>query len=458
MVTKKIIYIGGMHCASCKKLLEDEFGRIPGVMKVKVGVKEGRAEISYEKKMIPDFSEIKKVAEKFGYSCRENIFFDSRDEKKDNWKEWIMALVAVAVIYAVYKFLAKNNISVDPEKLGANLYIPLLAGLTASISSCLVIVGSVVIAFGEKYISEGENSFKRILAPNLAFHFGRIGSFFLLGGLLGIIGGQINISGRFVSFYTISIALVMGWLGFNILGFVPSITEIGIKPPKFLVGYWDRIKYSNHKLAPVALGALSFFLPCGFTQSMQIFALASGSFWAGSVSLLLFSLGTMPMLLFLGVTTSFTRDRGMKISQKAAGMLIIAFAVFTFNSGLGLFEVRSNILGTPNNQKNSSQNNASPVNSHGSISNDADLQTVEMHITNSGFNPNILELKKGQPAKWVIYGDQISSCTGKIIVPGLDITQNISSGPNIITFTPEKSGEIPFSCWMGMVRGKFIVR
>jgi len=84
-------------------------------------------------------------------------------------------------------------------------------------------------------------------------------------------------------------------------------------------------------------------------------------------------------------------------------------------------------------------------------------QLVEMHITYAGFEPSTIKIKKGIPVKWVIYGDQVSSCTNKIIVPALNISKSIVSGTNIVNFTSQTSGTIDFSCWMGMVRGKFIV-
>lgn len=65
--------------------------------------------------------------------------------------------------------------------------------------------------------------------------------------------------------------------------------------------------------------------------------------------------------------------------------------------------------------------------------------------------------KKGVPVRWVIKGDNITGCTNKIIIPSLGISQALNAGDNIVRFTPNKAGEIPFSCWMGMVRGKFVV-
>lgn len=80
-----------------------------------------------------------------------------------------------------------------------------------------------------------------------------------------------------------------------------------------------------------------------------------------------------------------------------------------------------------------------------------------MRVASWGFQPKVLKIKKDIPVKWIIKGDQITGCTEKIIVPELNIAKTLNSGDNIIMFTPNQLGEIPFSCAMGMVRGKFIV-
>jgi len=88
---------------------------------------------------------------------------------------------------------------------------------------------------------------------------------------------------------------------------------------------------------------------------------------------------------------------------------------------------------------------------------DKNVQIVEMRVTSSGFQPAVLKIKKDIPVKWIVKGDQLSGCTNKIIVPSLEISKALVSGDNIINFTPKTTGTIPFSCWMGMVKGKFIV-
>ena len=81
-----------------------------------------------------------------------------------------------------------------------------------------------------------------------------------------------------------------------------------------------------------------------------------------------------------------------------------------------------------------------------------------MTVDYRGFTPNVINIKKGIPVKWIINGVQVSGCTNKIIVPEYNITKNIINGTNTVRFTPQKEGVISFSCWMGMVRGQFNVQ
>ena len=58
--------------------------------------------------------------------------------------------------------------------------------------------------------------------------------------------------------------------------------------------------------------------------------------------------------------------------------------------------------------------------------------------------------------KLIIDGDTLTSCNNEVIFPSLDIRKKLSRGENVIEFTPTE-GDINFSCWMGMKRGKIKV-
>lgn len=71
----------------------------------------------------------------------------------------------------------------------------------------------------------------------------------------------------------------MFYIGLHILNIVPSITRFGFHLPKKLTTKIDDLQQKESPFIPAIIGVLTFFLPCGFTQSMQLAAVASGSFW-----------------------------------------------------------------------------------------------------------------------------------------------------------------------------------
>jgi plastocyanin domain-containing protein len=130
------------------------------------------------------------------------------------------------------------------------------------------------------------------------------------------------------------------------------------------------------------------------------------------------------------------------VIQKAIGFIILFFAFYTMSSALAIRGIDINFLAKPE---------------VGQVVNTANAQVINMTIDYSGYSPNSFKLKKGVPVKWIIDGTKASGCTNGIMSPDLNIRENIHSGENIIEFTPEEAGTFNFSCFMGMVRGKFIV-
>ena len=85
-------------------------------------------------------------------------------------------------------------------------------------------------------------------------------------------------------------------------------------------------------------------------------------------------------------------------------------------------------------------------------------QIIRMNVTAYGWTPDTFSLKKGVPVKWIIDGKEITGCNNAIQVPKLGLNFNIKKGEQRIEFTPAEAGTIPWSCWMGMIKGTFIVK
>lgn len=194
------------------------------------------------------------------------------------------------------------------------------------------------------------------------------------------------------------------------------------------------------------LGALTFFLPCGFTQAIQLYAISSGSPVKASLALGVFALGTTPGLLGIGGLTSVLKGARGQLFFRLTGLVVVALAFFNISNGLNLTGL-SSVLGA------SSQTQDTQTNSVISES----IQIVKMDQKANGYFPNKFTVKKGVPVKWIVTSNGQGGCASVLTSQKLNIQKVLASGENIFEFTPTEAGQIRFSCAMGMYSGSFTV-
>ena len=191
------------------------------------------------------------------------------------------------------------------------------------------------------------------------------------------------------------------------------------------------------------LGALTFFLPCGFTQSLQLVALASGSFVGGATTMFLFALGTLPSLLGISFISSKATGRTSHLFIHFAGVLVLLLSIFNLRNGMALANINfTQIL----EQRGNAEVAIGAPKKTG-------IQEIAMRVTPSSYVPNELTVQAGSPVRWAIDGSQASGCTSGLVVPDLKINQPLKKGMNVIEFTSTTRGDITFTCSMGMIRG-----
>ena len=445
---KKKLHIQGMHCVSCEILLEKEFKKIPGLRTCKVSHKHGNAEIDCEDSV--PMEKFEKIVHDSGYKLLEEPPDSDRVKKakEEREKPDYLQIVLIAIgLGAIFFVLQRADVMRFFPNFGSqvNVFIALLMGVVASLSTCLALTGGIVMSFGAMvHVHEGkEPSLLARALPHIYFHIGRVGGFVLLGGLLGLLGSKIDYSLNFTGYLTILIAIVMFYVGLQILNIVPNITKLGFHLPKSLSGKIDSLQSNDHHLMPMLIGVMTFFLPCGFTQTMQLAAVASQDLFTGSMIMGAFAIGTMPVLLSVGIGSTYAHQAKMQFFYKFIGVIIVFFGLYSFNSGLVL-------AGSPVTIDFWDRGNATDSVVSG------DVQVVKMDVDWS-FKPNEFKVRKGVPVRWEINGINISGCSNEIVIPSLNIRKKLEQGLNIVEFTPEKEGVIPFSCWMGMLNGRFIV-
>jgi len=329
--------------------------------------------------------------------------------------------------------------------------VVVLIGLVAGFSTCMALAGGLSLGLSAKFVgSHPTATAKEKFRPHLFFVSGRILAYAFLGGVLGLLGMVIKLSALTNSILTFLVALVMLVMGLQLINIFPRLSNFKVTLPKSIgraLGLGQKIREYSHTKA-MTLGALTFFLPCGFTQAMQLYAISTGSFWSGFVVMGLFALGTAPGLLSVGGLTSLVHGSFKEKFFKVAGLALILFSLFNLNNAYTLANL-SSITATPQKQ-DKTINDPNVVMENG-------VQVVRMVEGNRGYSPNRFSIKKGVPVKWVIDAQAPYSCASSLVLQKLGIEKTLEAGENIIEFTPQEVGKLSFSCSMGMYSGVFNV-
>ncbi|MEK7172487.1 MAG: sulfite exporter TauE/SafE family protein [Patescibacteria group bacterium] len=454
-------FVQGTHCASCELLIEKKLLEMSNIKSVEASSAKGEVLIEHEGER-PNAAHLNKIFKKEGYTFSEKKIVDEKPADTSNF----INTAAVAVIIVV-GFLLLNKLGLQKfVNVSASSSLPafLLFGLLAGLSTCVALVGGLMLSMAKQWgeVYADKNTALQRAKPHLMFNAGRLISYALLGGVLGAIGGKLQLSLTFNAGLVIVVSVMMAFLALQMLG-VKAFRKFQITMPKFMTRYAADEKNFQGKYMPFVMGALTFILPCGFTITAQSLALLSGSFLQGSLIMLFFALGTLPVLLFIGFSSAKLVSNQKLSGQflKVAGLIVLFFAFFNINNQLNVLGV-SNIsdffLQTAKSAIGPTQRNAPS----GANVNEGDLpaivngqQVIKMEASGGGYSPNYFKVRVGVPVRWEITDVGTSGCTNAIISRSLfDGQIGLTPGQvSVKEFTPQKAGKYKFSCWMGMVSG-----
>ncbi len=323
-----IFHVHGMHCNSCVLMIESELRDLPQLTKVKSSLKHHSVEV------VGNFGNQapEQIAEELTVPLKSHGYTVSvsKQQHQAKWRDFKIAApiaVAFAVLFVgLQKMGIVNLVSAGNVSYGTTFIV----GVIASLSTCMAVVGGLVLSMSATFAKEGDK-----VRPQLMFHGGRIVSFFVLGGVIGAIGSAFTLSSTATFILGLVIAAVMLILGINLLDTFHWAKKLQPSMPKFIAKHAHGVSKLNHTLTPLAVGVATFFLPCGFTQSMQLYTLTTGSFIAGGLTMLAFALGTLPVLALISFS-SFSIQKSSKagVFFKTAGLIVIMFALFNLINSL----------------------------------------------------------------------------------------------------------------------------
>ncbi len=318
--------VEGMHCAACELVIEKKLSKFRGVKNVDAKLAQNivQLEISTKFSAAEMREKLSKAIEPDGYKLvleRSKHVINQQQLRNG----FLIALIVVGLFLALQKLGIVNLIGSDELSLPLVFFI----GIIASLSSCMAVVGGLVLSLSSNYAQGKE--FK----PMIFFHISRLVSFFVLGGVIGLLGSSFVLTPTMSFVISIVLFVVMLIMGINLLDVFPAARNLQLKLPKFLGKGVLNLEGSQSALAPIVLGMATFILPCGFTQMMQVYALSSGAFTSGALTMFVFALGTLPVLgLISFASVKFAKTLQSGLFFKTAGFIILFFALFNFLAAL----------------------------------------------------------------------------------------------------------------------------
>ncbi len=436
--------VRGTTCNSCEVLLEREIKELDGVLQVEVSHAKGTVDIHLSKSasMSPERLHGHFKDDKYSFS-------PWTSSSREPWNLKRIAAVLLIAMVVWYVFDQFGLLDMSPTFAGGTgLWAIFLIGVVASLSSCTAVLAGLILALSANHAKRhsGEGAHDR-LRPHILFNLGRVLGFAGLGAVVGLLGSILVLSPALNAIFVLVVAVMMLIIGANLLGLIPK-GMFQVRPPKALAHKIHALQESDHPAVPFVLGALSFFLPCGFTQSVQLYALSTGNPILAAAIMLVFALGTVPALFGIGAATSLSRGNRLRQITQVAGVLVLVLGFAQAANGMTLLGITLPSAPTQE-QLVIAQENLTLVDGK---------QLIQMEIASAGlYQPEVFQVMAGIPVEWQIYGPEFMGCFDTLISRGLGIQTRLSTGDNIVRFTPEKPGSYVFSCSMGMSRGTMIV-
>ncbi|HKJ44580.1 MAG TPA: sulfite exporter TauE/SafE family protein [Balneolales bacterium] len=199
---------------------------------------------------------------------------------------------------------------------------------------CIGMCGPIAMA-----LPGSDQSRMRVIINRIIYNFGRVITYSLLGALMGVIGRQISLAGFqqvlsiIIGFFILVYVLIPSRFGNRIIQ-LSGIHQIIIKI-QHTIGILFKL---NNQMSMVTIGILNGFLPCGLVYAGLAGSLVTGSVSGGFTYMILFGLGTMPLMLLTSLIPHFAgfklRRRINRFIPYAAGVLGLLFILRGLSLGI----------------------------------------------------------------------------------------------------------------------------
>lgn len=446
---RTMLRVQGMHCPACEKRIEEALGALVGVVSAVAKYRKGIVTVDYENVHLSE-DRIRSALSEAGYQCP--------SPRTAALRQTALGLALGAAAVAVYLAAeAAGGFSLLPRIDSSLSYGMLfLAGILTSFH-CVAMCGGIALSQGlPPSGAEADEGAAARLLPGLLYNAGRLLSYTAMGAAAGALGSVFDFSPLARALVMGAAGILMILFGLRALGLFRALPLPSLTTPPFLRAAAAKVAGRS----PLLVGLLNAFIPCGPLQSMQLYALGTGSAVSGAAAMFLFCLGTIPLLLGFGSVAAFLPKRRLALVTQAGAVLLLFLGLVTVSRAV----VLSGYAPGESAMLPGIQAQAKPAGSSADIPADipravvdGQVQRITTEFSSYRYAPFVV--RAGIPVEWTIRIAEggLNGCNNPVVVPSYGLRITLKPGDNIVRFTPQAVGTVPYGCWMGMIRSAFLV-
>ncbi len=419
-----------MTCVNCQKKIKKRLEQTAGIARADVRFDTGKACVTFDWALVSE-RDIRRIIRESGYEV-------GGDENRPRMIRAAGLLVLIAALSLLFAQAGRmgffDRFPLAQEGMGYPLLF--MIGLLTSVH-CVAMCGGICL-------TQTMGRARSPLLPGALYNLGRVISYTVIGGIVGAIGGVVQPSGAFRGAIQLIAGAFMLIMGLSMLGLFPWLNRL---VPRMPAVFTRKIEAGKARAGgPFVVGLLNGLMPCGPLQAMQLFALSTGSAAKGALSLLIFSLGTVPLMLGLGTLAAMLGRKFTKRAMAVGAVLVAVLGISMFTQGFRLSAQA--FQATPQ---------SAIAQAPAAIPPDQDVQLVNSTLQ-SGAYPDIT-VRVGVPVQWIIDAPKgsINGCNYAMVIGTYGIEHQFQEGENVIAFTPTQTGTFHYTCWMGMIDGTITV-
>ena len=319
-IKREVISVKGMFCVNCEKTIRNAVKELKGVKSVSASYKNEQVWVNYDDSKV-DLKAIKEKIIEVGY------------EPKDGAKSSIVISAVLILILGLY-LIAKQfgwldvfNIIPNIDETVSMSMLFIIGALTSV--HCVAMCGGINLTQG----ALAAKSETTVLRSNILYNIGRVVSYTVVGALAGAVGSVLSFSGALRGTVIVLVGIAMLAMAFSMLGIFNPFKSLGFH---FSGRIYASLSKRLNMNSSLAIGLLNGLMPCGPLQSMQLYALSTGSVFKGALSMFLFSLGTVPLMFGFGMVASKLNQKYKKVMLTVSAVLIFVIGINMISNGLSL--------------------------------------------------------------------------------------------------------------------------